>query len=223
MSAELRQTLLDVAARRAWDEGDMEVMRGVLQSKKEHLSPKEMARLLDWWAQPVEFGGCCCRLCVPTSRSLRRGGAPHPACFASAGRAQELAERLPVPDLLTSIPGVHFNFLPDISELVLTPSFWSTPLVNFAMVAERRMLMTFGARPAGASLVPGEEVPDAMLQTLKALADPTRLRIMRYLAVEPMTPSQLSKKLRLRAPTVVHHLYHLRMAGLVMVHENQRR
>jgi DNA-binding transcriptional ArsR family regulator len=63
--------------------------------------------------------------------------------------------------------------------------------------------------------VPGEEVPDTLLQALKALADPTRLRIMRYLSAQPMTPADLSRRLRLRAPTVIHHLHALRVAGLL--------
>jgi DNA-binding transcriptional ArsR family regulator len=58
-------------------------------------------------------------------------------------------------------------------------------------------------------------MPDALNKALKAMADPTRLRILRYLAEEPLTPSELSRRLRLRAPTVVHHLYALRIAGLV--------
>jgi DNA-binding transcriptional ArsR family regulator len=60
-------------------------------------------------------------------------------------------------------------------------------------------------------------VPDALLRALKALADPTRMRIMRYLAEEPLTPAQLSRLLRLRPPTVIHHLNELRLAGLVYV------
>jgi DNA-binding transcriptional ArsR family regulator len=79
------------------------------------------------------------------------------------------------------------------------------------------MIMTYGARPATVSLVPGEEVPDGLLRALKAMADPTRLRIMQYLADEPLTPTQLARKLRLRAPTVIHHLRTLRMAGLVQL------
>jgi DNA-binding transcriptional ArsR family regulator len=79
------------------------------------------------------------------------------------------------------------------------------------------MLLLFGARPAAMSLVPGEDVPDAMLRALKALADPTRLRILRYLSNQPYTPAQLSRRLRLRAPTVVHHLNALRLAGLVQL------
>jgi DNA-binding transcriptional ArsR family regulator len=63
--------------------------------------------------------------------------------------------------------------------------------------------------------VPCEVVPDALFRALKALADPTRLRILRYLAAEPLSPAQLSRRLRLRAPTVIHHLHTLRLAGLV--------
>ena len=77
------------------------------------------------------------------------------------------------------------------------------------------MVFIYGARPNDASLVPGEVVPDAILRALKALADPTRMKILRYLAAEPRTPAQLSRNLRLRAPTVIHHLNALRLAGLV--------
>jgi DNA-binding transcriptional ArsR family regulator len=60
-------------------------------------------------------------------------------------------------------------------------------------------------------------VPDGLLRALKALSDPTRLLILRYLSDKPQTPSQLARRLRLRAPTVIHHLNALRLAGLVYV------
>jgi DNA-binding transcriptional ArsR family regulator len=81
----------------------------------------------------------------------------------------------------------------------------------------KHWMVLFGARPAEVALVPGEMIPDAMLRALKALSDPTRLLILRYLSDEPQTPSQLVRKLRLRAPTVTHHLRALRLAGLVYV------
>lgn len=65
-----------------------------------------------------------------------------------------------------------------------------------------------------------------MLRGLKAISDPTRLLILRYLSDSPLTPSQLAKKLRLRAPTIIHHLSTLRLAGLVYVSmdvENEKR
>jgi DNA-binding transcriptional ArsR family regulator len=78
-------------------------------------------------------------------------------------------------------------------------------------------LRLFGARPPDSSLVPGEAVPDALVRSLKALSDPSRLRILHYLAQEPLTPAQLSRRLRLRVPTVIHHLKILRLAGLVQL------
>ena len=87
----------------------------------------------------------------------------------------------------------------------------------FGKVSVEREILLFGARPPDASLVPGEVVPDALLRTLKALSDPSRLRILHYLAREPLTPTQLARRLRLRSPTVIHHLRTLRLAGLVQL------
>jgi DNA-binding transcriptional ArsR family regulator len=99
----------------------------------------------------------------------------------------------------------------------LIPSFWATPLTFFGRVDAHTMMVLFGCRPAGMPLVPGDEVPAGLVNGLKALADPTRLRILRYLAASPLTPADLSRKLRLRAPTVVHHLAQLRLAGMVAI------
>lgn len=58
---------------------------------------------------------------------------------------------------------------------------------------------------------------------LKALADPTRLKILFYLSRESMTPT--SYRLQLRPPTVTHHLSELRLASLVelsLEHEEKR-
>ena len=101
----------------------------------------------------------------------------------------------------------------------MIPSFWTTPLAAFFEMKKKsgRWLFLFGGRPTGISLVPGEQVPELLYQTLKALADPTRLRILRYLAEEPLTPAELARRLRLRPPTVIHHLDALRLARLVHV------
>ena len=135
---------------------------------------------------------------------------------AALAHAQKLAEKLPIAALLEELSqGVRYADEPRPAELTLAPSFWITPLLIRSHVGPERELFLFGGRPANASLVPGELVPDALFQALKALADPTRLRILRYLAQEPLTPSELAHRLRLRAPTVIHHLHALRLAGLV--------
>jgi DNA-binding transcriptional ArsR family regulator len=55
------------------------------------------------------------------------------------------------------------------------------------------------------------------VRALKAMSDPTRLRILHYLSQDSLSPAELARRLRLRAPTVTHHLHALRLAGLVQV------
>ncbi len=55
----------------------------------------------------------------------------------------------------------------------------------------------------------------ALLQTLKALSDASRLRIVGLLAARPYAVEELADALGLSAPTVAHHLKRLRTAGLV--------
>ena len=58
-------------------------------------------------------------------------------------------------------------------------------------------------------------MPDALSQGLGALSDGTRLRMLQALARERLTQAEIARKLRLRAPTITHHLRVLRLAGLV--------
>jgi len=50
---------------------------------------------------------------------------------------------------------------------------------------------------------------------LRALSDPTRLRLLKLLSEEPRTPQALAHELKLSLPTVSHHMRELRLAGLV--------
>jgi DNA-binding transcriptional ArsR family regulator len=65
--------------------------------------------------------------------------------------------------------------------------------------------------------VPGESVPDDALLVLRALGDPTRLRLLRLLAVEPRSPQSLAIELKLSLPTVSHHIRELRISGLIRI------
>ena len=209
--------LQGVAARGAWDEKDVEALQAL---KCEKAAPKreQLVNILKWWSQPQEFGERYLEalrvyqevfFAEEEARIL-------PALEKAMAKAQELAERLTLVDLLEELSqGLRLATPPQLPELVLSPSFWTTPLIIYTPVSAERELFLFGARPADVSLVPGDTVPDALVRALKALGEPTRLRILRYLAVEPLTPTQLARRLRLRAPTVVHHLHALRMARLV--------
>ena len=213
------EILQRVAARGSWNEQDRVAFRDAYECAKSSPPQKEtLTQVLEWWSRSHEFG----------ERYLEALRTYYEAFFAeeemrirpalkrALARAQELATELELSALLEELSqGLRLAELPQVSELVLAPSFWSTPLLVFASVNAECELILYGARPPDASLVPGEVVPDALMRALKALGHPTRLRILRYLAEGPQSPTQLSQRLRLRAPTVVHHLDTLRMAELV--------
>lgn len=230
--AGLLAVLDEVAKAADWDDTHFEEVFNLLDElDKDHHPPRGgIELLLDWWSDLERSG----------DRLLAGLRAYHEVFFAeeenrirpalqdALGRAQELAGKLAVMDLLEELSqGVRLEEGIQSPELILAPSFWGTPLLIFGMISKRQEVILFGARPLEASLVPGEVVPDALLRALKALSDSTRLRILRYLAEEPLTPSQLSRRLRLRSSTVVHHLDILRLATLVQFrisgHKQDRR
>ena len=59
------------------------------------------------------------------------------------------------------------------------------------------------------------EAAELIARRFRALADPTRLRLLRLLASEPRSPQALARELKLSLPTVSHHMRELRLAGLV--------
>jgi len=208
----------DVSVRGAWDVSDLESIRTVYQSSKSPPRTKQLETRLHVWANAESFG----------SRYPAALRAYRDVFFAeeekritdaietALSKAQNQASQIPLVALIEQLShGVRLERSLDLDELVMVPSYWISPLVVFENLAYRQELFLFGARPADVSLVPGELVPDSMLRTIKTLGDPTRLRILRYLAQESISPAELARRLRLRPPTVTHHLNLLRLAGLV--------
>lgn len=60
--------------------------------------------------------------------------------------------------------------------------------------------------------------PPSLLRLTRALADENRLRIIRFLAQEPLGLSELTERTGLAKSTVHHHMVLLRTSGLVIVH-----
>jgi DNA-binding transcriptional ArsR family regulator len=215
--SDFEQILMRVYDNRAWDEDDLEQMQALLKSKK-GMSKKDVHTILEWWSRPEEFGETYLQALQSYYQEFfaEEERRIKPALQRAMEQAQELAREKALPDLIETLSqGVKIFIDPEVTDLVFTPSYWITPLILYDHLNKEQMMFVYGARPADASLVPGEVVPDALLRGLKALAEPTRLKIIRYLAQEPLSPAQLSRKLRLRPPTVVHHLEILRLAGLV--------
>jgi DNA-binding transcriptional ArsR family regulator len=132
--------------------------------------------------------------------------------------AQKLSKKTTVPDLIERLSN-GFTISPDIDlkRLVLVPSIWLHPFVLRFELADSELFVGWGAHPVGYRLVPGEIVPDQALLVLRALSDPTRLRLLRLLSAEPRSPQSLAIELKLSLPTVSHHMRELRVAGLVRI------
>jgi ArsR family transcriptional regulator len=63
----------------------------------------------------------------------------------------------------------------------------------------------------------------ALLQVLKALAEPQRFRMIQEVAAAgELSCSQLGKRIRLTQPTISHHLKVLHEAGLLVVRRESR-
>ena len=218
---EAAELLRNVAARRSWDQKDFNFLREYHRSHNhESPRPKTLTTVLDKWSHAAEFGEQFREALQSYYQSFFADEEERIATALRMGleRAQELAKRASLAELLETLSQwLQMQEYLEENEILLIPSFWCSPLAYIDKISAECRVITFGVRPSDASLDPGEAVPDTLLLTLKALADPTRLRILCYLVQEPLTPAQLARRLRLRPPTLTHHLRALRLAGLVHV------
>ena len=219
-----REILLRICETRTWKPEDAELLKKVW-GKKDHLKDKtSLERALDWWSRPVDLGEGFLSGLQHYYQGFFEQEEKRIAPILQAGlaHAQELASRMTREELLTELSqGVRFGEEIRAQKFVIGPAFWTTPLVFFEHLDQDTMLLLFGARPAEMPAIPGEKLPDGLVRSLKALADPTRLKILYYLSHESLSPSELARRLHLRAPTVTHHLSELRLASLVELTINQ--
>jgi len=203
-----------------WTREDLEALKAAHEGEQKHeFDEKLVTNFLKWWVRPAESGALVLQSLQAYQQVFFEEEEKRVAPVLKAGieRAQKLAAKTSLPELMVELSqGVDFNEALG-KELVIVPAFWTTPLVLLEPLGQDSKLFLFGARPAGMSATPGELVPEGLLRSLKALADTTRLKILYYLSQEELTPSELARRLRLRAPTVTHHLSDLRLAGLVNV------
>jgi DNA-binding transcriptional ArsR family regulator len=111
--------------------------------------------------------------------------------------------------------GVQYVSRPDISRLVLIPSYVNRPWVSFA---EQRGAMILVYPVADESVTADSDAPPLRLVRLtKALADEKRLRILRALAERPRGLMELAEQFEVPKTSMHHHMVQLRSAGLVTV------
>ncbi len=198
----------------------LEILREYYQHRPVPIKAKEIQKLAEACMQPVEFGKKLLEAFETYAQVFfaEEEERIRPRLKEGLENAQSLAHDLALPQLLEELShGVSYESIENLRRVNLVPSYWSTPLVFMNNLAEDEMLLVFGCRPVTQNLVPGEYVPEVLINAMKVLSDSTRLRILRYLNQSPDSPSGLARKLRLRAPTVVHHLNKLRLAELVQV------
>ena len=217
-----------VAEQGVWSDADVKVLHR--QERRFGVKRREIEQMLAWWIRPKAFGEAVLAALKNyydvffAEEEVR----VRPYLEQANEKAQQKTQGLTIHAIIEELShGVRYKDekLELAANVMLAPSFWITPFMVVGPTNNDERLFLYAARPAESSLVPGEVVPDALSTALKALADPTRLKILRYLSAEPHTPTELAQKLRLRAPTVIHHLHTLRLAHLVhitMLEEGKR-
>ncbi|NTU55980.1 MAG: winged helix-turn-helix transcriptional regulator [Anaerolineales bacterium] len=225
---QFNEILLRVASEGKWNTADTDYFYKTFNKKHGGLKREAIERCLDWWSRPEELGEGYFSAIQAYYQAFfeEEEKRVEPALKAGLENAQGLASKLSFEELFAELSqGIKLEDEFRAKHFIIAPAFWTTPLIFFEKLDKDTMLLLFGARPSDMSVIPGESVPDALVRSLKALADPTRLKILYYLSNESLTPSEIARRLQLRPPTVTHHLKELRLASLVelsLAHEENR-
>ncbi len=210
--------LLATAQKGRWTGQDVDLLRESFRESDRSPRKNTLESMLETWSQPGRFGERYHQALQAYHQSFfaEEEERIQPSLERAVRLAKKSAKRLTFDKLIEELSrGLRFGMDLKINHLTFIPSYWITPLIVYRELSDTQGLFLFGGRPETDSLVPGDKVPETMLRSLKALADPTRLRILRYLEQNTLAPSELSDRLRLRASTVTYHLNMLRLAGLV--------
>ncbi|MBT2287905.1 helix-turn-helix transcriptional regulator [Paenibacillus albidus] len=118
--------------------------------------------------------------------------------------------------------GVVIEDLPNLETIVLLPTVHNRPINTYCFYKT----MVIIQYPVDVPLDDEDEPPTVLLRMTKALSDPTRLRLLRYVAHEPKTLWEMQSELNQSREMLMHHLMILRVAGLLRIHlqgENNER
>lgn len=110
--------------------------------------------------------------------------------------------------------GVVIEDVPGLETIVLLPTVHNRPINTYCFY-KNMMLVQY---PVDVPSDNEEEPPTVLLRLTKALSDPTRLRLLRFVAHEPKTLWEMQSELNQSREMLMHHLLSLRVAGLLRVH-----
>jgi DNA-binding transcriptional ArsR family regulator len=217
---EVYETIQSVSRGRPSTTAEKENLLRTLVQYNIYIKPAGIEQLLKDWKNPEKIGEQYLSALQEyyTVFFIEEEARIRPGLQTGLEQAQELAGKVPLNTLVEELSrGVQIEGVDSAQILILVPSYWSTPFIFPTHPAEGTTQIVFGCRPEFLSIAPGAGAPDPLVTALKSLADPTRLQILRHLTGKPLTPTALSHLLRLRPPTVLHHLHILRLARLVAI------
>jgi len=143
-----------------------------------------------------------------------------PAIFAGLAAdaaAKRALVEMTAPDTIVEVAtsGVYLEPVPDLDRVLLIPQYHYRPWnLTFAYHRARLFQYAVDALPPEA-----DEPPPGLRRMTHALADDTRLRLLRFLATGPRSFSALVAWAGIPKSTVHYHLVALRAAGLVRIHD----
>jgi len=215
---EIRQLLTRIAIQGSWQDQDLQTLRRELQQHLIFNKPTEIKALLSAFSALSESGLLYKKALTSYYETFFREEELRilPYLKQSTQQGHLYAQTMPTLQVLKTLAnGVTLQLDPAINKLICSPSYWITPLVSFDRITSETALVLYGCRPVHETVVPGEIIAPQMMQAIKAVADPTRLKIIKLLSKNPLIPKKIADQLRLRPPTVIHHLQILRSSGLV--------
>ncbi|MCS7172876.1 MAG: metalloregulator ArsR/SmtB family transcription factor [Armatimonadetes bacterium] len=139
-----------------------------------------------------------------------------PLLQKDAARKRERARRLAPQAFVEEATGGLVLDPTAVSEVVVAPSHFVRP---YNLVVDHGGIRTY-ITPLTAEATP--DTLEAIRRVAKALADHSRLRILRLLAERAMYTQQIAEALGTSHVTVLHHLAVLRAARLIRVVERQQ-
>ncbi|MGC5772941.1 ArsR/SmtB family transcription factor [Paenibacillus pabuli] len=120
------------------------------------------------------------------------------------------------PELLIeyATAGVLVEPMPGLDEVILFPTVHNRP-INMYCFYEGMMIMQY---PVDAPEEDEDQPPTCLLRFTHALADPERLRLLRYVSEEPKSLAEMCEELGKDEDMVKDQVMALRIAGLLRTH-----
>jgi DNA-binding transcriptional ArsR family regulator len=137
-----------------------------------------------------------------------------PAIERDAEAKGRLALSVEPEQLLRQVaPGLRYAPEANVAKVLLFPTYWARPWVVAANHGDVRIF----CYPIAVDGLRAPDDPEALARVYKALADGSRLRLLRLLREGPATLGEAAERLGIAKSTAHHHFAILRQSGLVEI------